>query len=129
MHSDQWETEMQRLVYSSLDQKEIRVIVGDVELMVEVASTPPSRAAGLSGREELPSDGMLFMYDGDHMSPYHRTDMAFDVAIRFFDKQGELVHEDASDSRVVESPKPFRYVLESALDRVLSGRLRIPGFS
>jgi uncharacterized membrane protein (UPF0127 family) len=129
MNTEKWEKEMTALVFAAVDGKEIRVSVGGQTLLVEVASTRQSRERGLSDREEIPAQGMLFMYAADHNGKFHRVSMGFDIGIRFYDASGEQVFEDLTPSDIVECPVPYRYVLETAIDLDLEGTLTVHGYT
>lgn len=128
MHPDAWEKQMFEILTAAMDGSILDIEVGDTELKVVAAASQESHIAGLSQHEELPNDGMLFMYHEDHDSPFTRKDMNFDIDIRFFDKDGELVACNAYDPEftltVAEPGGSYRYVLETS-PRELSGRLAI----
>lgn len=124
MDAASWEQNMSELMLAAMDQKIIDIAVGDQKLRVEVASSGTTRMAGLSNREEIPEDGMLFVYDCDVDRAFHRTTMLFPITIRFYDAAGELVHED-SGSKIVKPGVMYRYVLETLQDRPVEGSLSI----
>jgi len=128
MEAASWETAMQELVFSAVDQAILEISVGDTLLEVEAACSLTTRMAGLAERDEMPQDGMLFMYDEDVQKGYHRTDMRFPIAIRFYDSAGELVHVDM-DSTIVKPLVAYRYVLETHADLELEGTLSIHGLA
>lgn len=55
-----------------------RLMVGNNVFKIEIASTPHSRAAGLSGRDNLPSDaGMLFIFEDKNRYGFWMKGMKF----------------------------------------------------
>lgn len=126
MESEAWEQTMAELVLAGVDQQVISISVGGTPLRVEVASSHTTRMAGLANREEMPEDGMLFMYDSDVDRAFHRTTMLFPITIRFYDAAGQLVHVD-NDTAIVKPKKKYRYVLETKRDRKVDGALVIQG--
>lgn len=128
MNVAEWESNMSAIVLAAVDQQVIQIKVGEQPLSVEVAASQMTRMAGLGDRDELPHDGMLFMYAEDVSRGYHRSTMRFPIAIRFYDAAGQLVHEDLS-SPAVYPPQPYRYVLETAMNRLLAGDLSIDSIS
>lgn len=57
------------------------VEIGSERLIVEVARTPAARAQGLSGRDRLPRDGMLFIMDSPGRHGFWMKDMKFPIDI------------------------------------------------
>ena len=128
MDAVRWERAMQELVYATVDQQILDVSVGDTDLELEAAASHTTRVAGLANRDDMPQDGMIFLYEVDVQKAYHRTQMRFPITIRFYDAAGQLVHVD-TDNQIVESPVPYRYVVETHSDLDLDGRLFIHGLA
>lgn len=126
MEAEAWEQSMAELVLTALDQQVISITVGETPLRVEVASSHTTRTAGLANREDIPEDGMLFMYDSDVDRAFHRTTMLFPITIRFYDAAGKLVHVD-NDTAIVKPAVKYRYVLETLRDKEVEGDLVIGG--
>lgn len=126
MNDNAWESEMAQIVLSSYDQQQINITVGEVDLEVLVAASDETRKKGLSNYDTIPCDGMLFMYAFDNTDPFHRTLMRFDIAIRFYDDTGRLLHEDLAN-HAAHCPVPYRYVLETDIDKMISGALTVHG--
>lgn len=123
-NATEWERAMEELVLHALDQTTMNITVGDTSLNVEVASSHTTRIAGLANRDEMPGDGMLFIYDCDVDRAFHRTTMLFPITIRFYDAAGELVHTD-EDSVIVKPGVKYRYVLETLSDCEVAGTLTL----
>lgn len=67
-------------IYQYKDHQLINVQVGNLsELSVEVVSAPASIIQGLSGRDELGADGMLFIFDQPRIPSFWMKDMKFDL--------------------------------------------------
>ena len=95
-----------------------KVVVGGVEVLVEVADTDVSREKGLSGRESLPEGkGMLFVFEKPDRYGFWMKDMKFPIDIIWIDSGFRiiLIKESVSPSTY---PTLFRptdgalYVLE-----------------
>lgn len=57
------------------------IIIAGSSLVVEVARTPEERAQGLSGRDKLPRDGMIFIFDRPARIGFWMKDMNFPIDI------------------------------------------------
>lgn len=69
-----------------------RVRIGTYEVLAEVVSTPPERAAGLSGREGMGVDeGMLFIFGGESKYSFWMKNMRFPLDIIWIDKNKKIV--------------------------------------
>ena len=54
------------------------VLVGNVEIEIEIADTPAERSQGLSGRRSLAeNEGMLFVFDSSLIASFWMKDMRF----------------------------------------------------
>lgn len=80
-----------------------------------VADTVEQRKSGLAGLAALDKAGMVFVYEQDVNIAFTMADMQFDLDIAFYDAQGVLVafRTVPAGSRVVTSPKAYRYVVEA----------------
>lgn len=125
MHPRAWAKHFDEHVTSGMDGLQVSVSVGDTPLTCVVASTHESRVRGLSNVTELPDDGMLFIYDGNHTAAYQSHSMAIDVSIWFFDAKGDLIGHGWNGDGVAAAEAPYRYVLETSADIQLEGRLTI----
>lgn len=106
------------------------VRVGDEELTVLLAETMTERAIGLSGRESLDADGMLFIRPTQDHATFHMRDMGFSLTLAFYDRDGDLVDQvDLEPGHDVHYRliRPFKYVLELVDGEVPKGRLYAPG--
>lgn len=69
------------------------VIVGGVDIEVQVADTPERRARGLMFQDALPYDeGMLFVHDRPGSHSMWMPNMRFDLDMVWFDADGRVVH-------------------------------------
>lgn len=66
------------------------ISVAGSPLVVEVVRTPEERAQGLSGREKIPRDGMLFIFDHPGRYGFWMKDMRFPIDIIWI-KNGAVV--------------------------------------
>lgn len=55
------------------------LMIGGKSYNIEVADTPEKQQLGLSGREEIGSDGMLFVFPRLGKYPFWMKDMKFDL--------------------------------------------------
>jgi uncharacterized membrane protein (UPF0127 family) len=67
------------------DGSRTNISLGICRMTVEVVNTDASRVKGLSGRDEIGSDGMLFAFDEKAKHAFWMPDMRFDLDIIFID--------------------------------------------
>ena len=119
MNPSKWEDNFHQAVVANYDGEIINVSVGGHELECVVASKHTSRVRGLAEHTELPRDGMLFIYNGDHNATFSRAAMSFDISIWFFDAAGALVGQGWSGDHSVNPSVAYRYVLETHVDLLM----------
>lgn len=90
-------------------------------LHVLEASTPEQRRLGLMFRyrSELQQDGMLFRYPSDVTAAFTMDNTWMPLRIYWFNAEGACVGSadlEAMSSKLVSSPRPFRYALEVPMD-------------
>ncbi len=84
---------------------------------VEIASTSEERVKGLSEREGIESDGLLFIFPNESMHGIWMKDMLFSIDILWINSLGEVVwieegvHPETYPE-VLYSQEPSLYVLE-----------------
>ncbi|MBI5356174.1 DUF192 domain-containing protein [Candidatus Collierbacteria bacterium] len=116
--------------------------VGNTELNVEIASTPEKAQKGLSDRNEIGSDGMLFEINPPRQTAFWMKDMMFPLDIIWIsgnkitgiDKNVPIPPTNATDDKLplYNSPSSVNYVLElpagtvSKLKIDLSSQISIP---
>ena len=104
------------------DREIIAIKVGDRTLRVEAVTTDQSTTQGLSGRSEIGSDGMLFVFKERRIPTFWMKDMRFALDFIWIDA-GRVVDisenvppppADAtlSDLEVISPQEPAQYVLE-----------------
>ena len=92
--------------------------VGEIPITVEVVDTPEKRTLGLSGRKELDTSGMLFVFDSSDYHGIWMKDMLFAIDIIWIDESlsvvgiEERVRPD-SYPRTFRPPVPARYAIET----------------
>jgi uncharacterized membrane protein (UPF0127 family) len=95
--------------------------LGEHELRIEVVSTPASVAQGLSGRETLGSEGMLFIFPQADRYSFWMKEMRFDLDLiwlrehRVVEVTPQVPHP-APQTPLVELP---RYIPRETVDMVL----------
>jgi hypothetical protein len=103
----------------SLSQ-EVKAVLGDVELQLEVASTPEEREIGLMHRRALGErQGMLFVFEEAATHPIWMKNMEFPLDILWLDGDMRVVHvlRDVPPCRtdpcpIYAPPVEAAYVLE-----------------
>lgn len=73
----------------------IKLTTDRAELTLLLADTESERQQGLSGRDELPLDGMLFVIDPVRQTDIWMRDMRFDLDIIWL-RDGRVVHRELS---------------------------------
>jgi hypothetical protein len=105
---------------SSEDNNFSKLKVGELVLNIEVVSDQLSLSKGLSGREEIGSDGMLFILPSEQRTAFWMKDMKFDIDIIWI-RDGKVVEitediptpDDESSKLILYSPsQPVDRVLE-----------------
>lgn len=91
----------QKVLYQMKDHQITLLRIGEKTLNVEVVNTPVSRNQGLSDREEIGSDGMLFVFPGKGVAQFWMKDMNFDLDFIWI-ADGKVVEI----TRNVQAPQP-----------------------
>ncbi len=86
-------------------------------LTAELATTPATRACGLSHRDELPKNhGMLFIYPDSRPISFWMKDTIIPLSIAFLDDSGQIFSiQDMTPmqtDREYQSPRPASYAIE-----------------
>lgn len=92
--------------------------VGDVSLKVNLASTPLERERGLSGRDSIGADGMLFIFPKSDYHGFWMKDMRFPIDMIWISEDLKVVHIEKNVSpdsypHVFRPTSPARYILET----------------
>ncbi|HEX7018322.1 MAG TPA: prolipoprotein diacylglyceryl transferase family protein [Patescibacteria group bacterium] len=61
------------------DRQRMHILIGSRKINVEVVNTPASITQGLSGRSEIGSEGMLFLFGEKRVPQFWMKDMQFDL--------------------------------------------------
>ncbi len=69
------------------DRQNTIVTVGEKEITVEVVNSPESTTQGLSGRESIGADGMLFIFPKKGELRFWMKDMRFDLDMIWIENQ------------------------------------------
>ena len=94
------------------------VIIGNAEIIAEVAQSDEKRALGLSGRQSLEKGkGVLFVFPNDRMYGIWMKDMKFPIDIIWLDSAKQIIHieknvQPESYPETFRPGSPARYVLE-----------------
>lgn len=88
------------------------------ELIVELATTPAQKTAGLGGRPGLPQNqGLLFVFDKPEFYSFWMKDMRFPIDIIWIGADGRVISVEPNISpdtfpQKFTPPIPARYILE-----------------
>ncbi len=72
------------------DRSQIKIVIEQVPLLVEVVNTPQSRSQGLSNRSEIGADGMLFVFPETKRHSFWMKQMKFGLDFIWIN-QGKVV--------------------------------------
>ena len=87
------------------------VVIGSLEIPVEVASTSAAIQKGLSGRPSLdPDRGMLFVFTVPDRYRFWMPDMHFPIDIIWIDTEGTVVGVSENTSADFDPENPLYYV-------------------
>lgn len=109
------------------------ILVGSESLNVELARSADEMRLGLSGRDSLNSDGMLFIFDTEDTQSFWMKDTRFPLILLFFDNNKLLVdtqimsvepkYLNDDELKIYASRRKARYALEVPLNSPLKARL------
>lgn len=110
------------LVGCSKPQQLAVVTIGDSKkLQLEIVSTPERITQGLSGRDELGADGMLFVFNQPRIPRFWMKEMKFDLDLVWI--QDEVVVEITEEVPAPDSNTPLSqlptYAPSQPVDMVL----------
>lgn len=94
------------------------ITIGGKTVRVDIADTPLTQAAGLSGREQLKeNEGMLFVFDKAGKYPFWMKDMKFAIDIIWITEDKHVVHIEKnalpeSYPNILGGGEDAKYVLE-----------------
>ena len=94
------------------------VLVGNVEIEIEIADTPAERSQGLSGRRSLAeNEGMLFVFDSSQIVSFWMKDMRFSIDIIWVSEELAIVGIEknlspATFPQTFSPTEPVKYVIE-----------------
>ena len=94
----------------------LQLLIGDVPLEAEVASSGEQRYMGLSFRERLAENaGMLFVYPEEQPLTFTMRNTLLPLSIAFISDElviDEIVDMDVGPGQLFPSARPARYALE-----------------
>jgi len=97
----------------------VEIVLQEIPLEVELATTPEAQTKGLSGRKSLPEGtGMLFVYKKSQICYFWMKDTTIPLSVGFFDKNRHLIEwkdlppPGEKPLTIVGSSKPALYALE-----------------
>lgn len=73
-----------------VDGQMIPITIKDQTIQVEIVNSPQSITQGLSGRSEIGSDGMLFVFEKARVLRFWMADMQFDLDMIWF-RNGQVI--------------------------------------
>jgi uncharacterized membrane protein (UPF0127 family) len=95
--------------------------IGDKSYRVELATTPEQQQKGLSGRDEIGSDGMLFIFTPPRQPAFWMIDMKFDLDFIWI-KDGVVSEVMTNIPKPLEGQAPAdlpRYTPQQPVDMML----------
>jgi len=96
------------------------VTIGSKDFHVEIADTSAKRERGLSGRNSIGSDGMLFVFDIPAIYRFYMPDMHFPLDIIWINNGAVVeVHQDVQPPKPGQDPKETTVTPTSAAQYVL----------
>jgi uncharacterized membrane protein (UPF0127 family) len=118
----------------------VRAVLGEVELLLEVADEPSERAFGLMQRPSVPAGtGMLFRYDAPVRTSFYMYDVLVPLTAVFV-RDGRVVHtvvmppcelDEPQDCPTYGPDEPFDTVVETAPETLpdvrVGDELRVEG--
>lgn len=92
--------------------------VGEIPITVEIVSSDADRAKGLSGRTEMKTSGMLFVFEKNDRHGIWMKDMLFSIDIIWIDESLTVVGIERGVSpdtypKTFRPPVPVRYAIET----------------
>lgn len=94
----------------------VRISVGSVDAVVEIAASPEQRRLGLMNRQSLePNEGMLFVFRSPRILSFWMRETPLPLDIAFFNADGSLIGVEPMvpfDTRPVTSTALALYALE-----------------
>lgn len=98
--------------------EEIKIVVGGIELKVELAQNPAQRQTGLMFRKSLPpSGGMWFEFDQPERHCMWMKNTYVDLSVAFVDSAGKIINIENMKAKTLDrhcANKPAAYALEVA---------------
>jgi uncharacterized protein len=115
------------------DREFFNLQVGENDLHVEVVTTLESFRLGLGGRDEIGSDGMLFVFSSRRVASFWMKDMKFGLDMIWIDGDEvvEITKNIPPPNRALPEKELELYLPKSPVDKVLevpardSDRLKI----
>jgi len=110
-------------IQSLTKEQKPKVMIGNIEIVVDIAETSEEKSRGLSGRKSLGvNKGMLFLFESNSIPSFWMKDMLIPIDIIWIADNGIVdVHKNIpapdSETPYVNLPrytprKPINYVLE-----------------
>lgn len=92
--------------------------IGDYPVYVEIVDTDETRTRGLSGREEVPLSGMLFIFDEPGFHGIWMKDMKFTIDVIWISEELRVIGitkglTPESYPRIFEPPQKIKYAVET----------------
>lgn len=91
-----------------------RVAIGDLDVNVAVADSPPTWAQGLRDAADDDLDGMLFIFPPATPAAFNMAGVTEALIVVFFDAEGKLVDFDYMEPETgrARPDRAFRYAVE-----------------
>lgn len=104
-----------------METKNIKI--GDKTYTVDVAQTEQQRRRGLSGRDQVNHDGMLFIHETPGLHGYWMKGTKIPLSIIFISPKGRVKkvehRNDTNSLKITKPDEPIKFVLEVPMDQSL----------
>ncbi len=95
------------------------VHIDEIPMTVEIVDSPLEREKGLSQRDKIGANGMLFVFEEDDYHGIWMKDMRFSIDIIWINKDLKVVGIDRAVSpdtypRTYRPSEPVRYIIETS---------------
>lgn len=109
------------------DRQQVQIQVGQKVMTVEVVNTPQSTTLGLSGRDKIGADGMLFIFPAQQIRYFWMKDMQFDIDIVWI-ANNQVIEVTQAVPKPAENTPDYRLQTYSATSEV-NMVLELPAFA
>lgn len=112
---------IQTTLLKAPDRQQVPLKIGQKEFTVEVVNSNETRMLGLSGRDVLGSDGMLFVFPQKSFQQFWMKDMRFDLDFIWISEERviEIMHDIPAPKAGVTSDQLPKYAPHTPIEMIL----------